>query len=42
MDQLYPDDCEDVDNDDDDDDGGGEGYFCICPLILHNAEYKSK
>ena len=41
MDQLYPDDCEDVDNDDDDD-GGGEGYFCICPLILHNAEYKSK
>ena len=42
MDQLYPDDCEDVDNDDDDDDGGEEGYFCICPLILHNAEDKSK
>ena len=44
MDQLYPDDCEDADDDDDDDDddNGGEGDFCICPLILHNAEDKSK
>ena len=34
----------DDDDDDDDDDGGGgeEGDFCICPLILHNAEDKSK
>ena len=42
-------DCDDDDGDDDDDDdgddddgGGGEGDFCICPLILHNAEDKSK
>ena len=48
MDQLYPNDCEDDEDDADDedneedDDDGGEGDFCICPLILHNAEDKSK
>ena len=46
MDQLYPNDCEDDEDDegddDEDDDDGGEGDFCICPLILHNAEDKSK
>ena len=35
-------DDQDDDGHDDDDGGGGEGDFCICPLILHNAEDKSK
>ena len=50
-DDCEDDDDDDDDNDDDDYDGhddddggggGGEGDFCICPLILHNAEDKSK